>query len=306
MRSDGARSRRDTYLGVASALMAAGYLLGLAADITYLVLDRIIFIGSTLFGGGWLFEMGGPALRGVGFAFIATALVGGVDARRIRLRCGALLLAGGYGLMVAYGVLVTLAPYRSQDLSLFDRFLGGMVMQAAAYLSALIAALLVASAFRRPAGLPAAEAAVRNRRLGWASVCFGLELTLLLLSEVVTVPFVVDGDTVDFSVGMPTTAIAAIAAAAIAAAGFFGAARGYRLNVSDPLPRREGVLAVAATLYLVYRALDLANLGNVASWTWQLEIVAFAVAAFCAAIGLVVSRRSFLTREDPLFSGDND
>ncbi|MBN1320508.1 MAG: hypothetical protein JXA87_06680 [Thermoleophilia bacterium] len=305
MRSDRTRSRRDTHLGVASAIMAAGYLLGLAADITYLALDRIIFLGSILFAGGWLFEVGGPVLRGIGFAFIAAAFLGTIEARRARFRCGGLLLAGGYGLMVAYVVLVTLSPYRSPDLYPLEGFLSGMIMQVVAYLSALVAALLVASVFRKPADVSTTEDAARNRRLGWASVGFGLELTLLLLSGLVSVPFVVDGGTVDLA-GMPATAIVAIAAAAIAAAGFFGAARGYRFRVSDPVPRREGVLAVAATLYLVYRGLDLVDLRDVASWLWRLELAAFAVAAFCAATGFIISRRSFLISQNPLFSGDND
>lgn len=309
MRSAATRSRRDTYLGVASAVMAVGYLLGLAADLTYLILDRITFLGSTLLEAGWLLEVGGPALRGVGFAFIAAAFLGAVDARRTRFRCGALLLAGGYGLMVVYGVLVTLHPYHTPDLSPFEGFLSGMVLQVVASLSALVAALLVASAFRKPGDTLTAEAATRNRRLGWASAGFGLELTLLLLSGLVTIPKVIPTNTGSIIVDLTQesfTAIAAIAAAAIAAAGFFGAARAYRLASSDPLPRREGALAVAATLYLVYRVVDLADLRDVASWPWRLEVVAFAVAALCAVVGFVVSRRSFLTHDHPLLNAGDD
>jgi len=55
------------------------------------------------------------------------------------------------------------------------------------------------------------------------------------------------------------------------------------------------MLAIAAALYLVYRAVDLANLRGFASWPWRLAVVAFAVAAFLAAVGFVVSRRASST-----------
>ncbi|MBN1629784.1 MAG: hypothetical protein JW990_08470 [Thermoleophilia bacterium] len=293
VRSATARSRRDAYLGVACAVMAVGYLLGLAADLTYPLLGRpITFSGSTLLGAGWLFLVCGPVLRGVGFAFIAAAFLGRVDARRARFRCGALLLAGGYGLMIVYVVLVTLYYYRNPDLPQLDGFLMGMVMQVVAFLSASVGALLVASAFRGPVDSPAMEAAARNRRLGCASVAFGLMPALLLLADLVTIPTVSGNVTVDAAGGESLAGLAAIAAAIVAAVGFFGAARAHRLFLPDALPRREGVLAIAATLYLAYQAVDLADLRDFASWPSRLAVVAFAGAVLCAVIGFVVSRRS--------------
>jgi hypothetical protein len=100
--------------------------------------------------------------------------------------------------------------------------------------------------------------------------------------------------------------LAALAAAVVAAIGFFGAARAYRLPSPSPLLRREGVLAIAAMLFFLYQVLELTYLRDRASWLWQLESVALAVAALCVAIGFAVSRRSLLGRDRPsLIAGDH-
>ena len=145
------------------------------------------------------------------------------------------------------------------------------------------------------------EAAARNRRLGWASVGFGIEFALLLLSGLVPgSPIWATLDRWDAAY------LAAVAASVVAAVGFFSAARAYRLPSPSALPRREGVLAIAAMLFLLYRLLNLAYLMDAASWLWRLEEVALAVAALLAAIGFIVSRRSLLGRDSPSLTAGDD
>ena len=295
-----ARWGRDAYLAAAAGVTAVAFFLGLIAHLGNLVLDRITFLGSALMGASWLFTVGGLVLHGVGFAWIAAAFLGKGDIRRIRLGRGALFLAGGYGLLAVSGLLMHVSQHRLLDLPLPDGFVIGVAMEVVAYLAALVAALLVVSAFQKPGDAMTIEAAARNRRLGWASVAFGVQFVLLILSDVVTAPIIFDNGFVDLVGGESLVDLAAIAAAVVAAVGFFGAERGYRLGSSDPLPRREGMLATAAALYLVYRAVDLANLRGFASWPWRLAVVAFAVAALFAVVGFVASRRSFVDVEDPL------
>jgi hypothetical protein len=306
MRSEAVRSRRDTYLGIAAATMAVAHLFAVAADIHFIALDRIVFSGSALSEVSWLLQVcGWAALPVVGFAVMAIALIGRRDAREPRLRCGALALAGGYGLMMVGWVLFLLFHYRDPDPLVRGQFTSGIVIQVVAYLAALVAAMLVATASGELRSASAVKAAARNQRLGWAGIGFGVEFTLLLLSGFVTAPVVLDGWNVDFADGASFATIAALAAAVVAAVGFFGAARAYRLPSPDPMLRREGVLAIAATLYLLYRALDLIGLMDLGSWLWKLESIALALAALCAAAGFVVSRRSLLDRDDPLLVTDD-
>lgn len=274
--------------------MAVAYLLGMSANLTWFARGWISFLGSALLAADWLLQVCGFLLLAVGFAVIAFSLFGMRDAREPRLRRGALIIAGGYGVILVGGALSLLYYYRSPDPAWLQ---SSMILQVAAHLPALVAALLVASAFGRPRAAPGMHAAARNRRLGWASIAFGVEFALLLLSRLVA----------DSSVWARDAAyIAALAAAVVAAAGFFGAARAYRLASPSSLSRREGVFAIAATLFLLYRVLELTYLRDLASWLWRLESVALAVAALCAAIGFAVSRRSLLGRDCPrLVTGDD-
>ena len=351
---EAARAGRDTYLGIAAATMATAQLLGVAANISFYARDQFAFLGSALAEADWLLQVcGSRVLLVVGFAVIAVGFLGGGDARGPRLRRGALVLAGGFGLMMVGAVLdhfLVSGPFVPEGLH------SSTVMLVVAYLSALVAAVLVATAFGGPWSASAMEAAARNRHLGWASVAFGIGYILLLLSGFVTVPVSEDNVTVDVADAVSLAAIAAIAAAVVAAVGFFGAARFYlrpsssslsgdeapapgrdryardkdtrsansrATNATEdaascraahprdrgsilrqapsPLRRREGVLAIAAMLFLLYRALDLVDLRYRASWLWRLELVALVVAALCAAVGFLVSRRSFLGRDDPSF-----
>ena len=294
MRSNAARSNRDTYLGAAAATMAVAYPLGVAADITFLASGRISFLGSALSEAGWLLQVCGRTLLVAGFAVIAVAFFGGGEARGPRLRLGALVLAGGYG-VVFVGEALSIFSYYPAN------FQSSAAIQVAAYLSASAAFLLVATGFGRPRAIPSRETAVRNRRLGWASIAFGVEFALLLLSRHVP------GSPIPATLGRWEVAyLAALAAAVVAAIGFFGAARAYRLPSPSPLLRREGVLAIAAMLFFLYQVLELTYLRDRASWLWQLESVALAVAALCVAIGFAVSRRSLLGRDRPsLIAGDH-
>jgi hypothetical protein len=287
MRFDAARPSRDTYLGAAAATLAVAYLLGVAADVSNLAFDRISFLGSALSEAGWLLQVCGRALLVAGFAVMAVAFIGKGDVRVPRLRLGALVLASGYAVILVGGVL-SLFSYHPAN------FQSSMVIQVAAYLPASAAFLLVATAFGRLRAVPGTETAARNRRLGWASIGFGVEFALLLLSRLVP------GSSLSATFDRWDAAyVAALAAAVVAAVGVFGAAHAYRLPSPSSLAHREGVLAIAATLFLLYRVLGLTNLMEIGTWLWRLEAVAFAVAALCAVIGFALSRRSLLGRDRP-------
>ena len=251
------RERRDTYFGMAAILMAVGYLLSVSAIITLLVRNGIDSAGGALVLAGQVLQVSGVALLALGFAVIAAALFSGVDARDSWLRRGALFLAGGYGLGLVSGVLSLLYVYRSPDAPLQ----AGTILQVAEYLPLAIAALLIASAFARPRHTRETYAPARNQCLGWAGIAFGIEFALTLSR------FIAD------SPGWSWIAaeLAAVVAMGVAAAGFFGAARALRLASPGALPRRDAALAVAATLFLLYRVLELTHVGIpafAASWLW--------------------------------------
>lgn len=182
MRSADARSRCDSYLGVAGIIMAVAYLFGVAAGITYAALGRVAFLGSGLLETGWGLQVCGPALLVAAFAGMAVALFNGGDVRRPRLRRSLLVLAVGYGIMLVGSVLIVLPYHRGPEPSVGGRLAGSTIMQTAAYLAAAVGALLAASALAGPRVLGPEDAAFRNRRLGWASVAIGVEFALLFSS----------------------------------------------------------------------------------------------------------------------------
>lgn len=51
------------------------------------------------------------------------------------------------------------------------------------------------------------------------------------------------------------------------------------------------VAALVAAVFLLYRVLELAHIRDVASWLWQIGLVAFTLAAASVAAGLLVSLR---------------
>jgi len=295
-----ARSARDTFLGAAAATLAVAYLLAAAANIETYV-DNLAREPAGLFDNAyyaaslWV-TVSLYLLLVAAFVVIAVAFFSGGAARGPRLGCGALILAGGFGLMMPAAVL---ACFFFSDPFVPEGLLSAMIMRVVAGLSALIAALLVATTFGRPRFASALGAMARNRRLGWASIGVGVAFVLLLLSGFITVPVGEDGWSVDLADAVSLAAIAAIAAALVATIGFFGAARSYLVPASRTMARREGVLAIAATLFLLYRLLDLIDLRHQASWLWRSESVALTVAALCVAAGFVVSRRSFSGHNDP-------
>jgi hypothetical protein len=282
------RERRDTYLGMAAILMTVGYLLSVSAMITVSVRNGIDSAGGALVLAGEILLVCGVALLALGFAVIAAAFFSSVDARDTRLRRGTLILAGGYALGLVSGVLSLLSVYRSPDVPLQ----AGTILYVAAYLPLTVAALLVASAFAGPRHIRETYASARNRRLGWAGIAFGVDFALTLSRFVASSP------------GWTWIAaqLAAVVAMGVAAAGFFRAARGLRLGSPGALPRRDGALAVAATLFLLYRVLELSHVGipaMAASWLWGLDSVALTLAALLAAAGMVGSRKARASR-DPL------
>jgi len=287
MRSHPERSRRDTYLSIAAVAMAAAYLLGASANVTWYTRGWISFLGNSLLAADWVLQVCGFLLLVVGFAVIAFAFLSGNDVRDTGLRRGALVVAGGYGVIFIGGALSLFYYSRSPHPGWSQ---SSTTVQVVAYLAALAGALLAASAFDRPQTLTGVIASARNRRLGWASVAFGIEFALLLLSRLVTDS---PGWTWD------TAYIPAVIAAVVVAVGFFGAARAYRPASHGALARREGIFAVAATLFLLFRVLELTYIRDLASWLSRLESIFFVVAALCATFGFAVSRRSLLGRDSP-------
>ena len=320
MRSDAGQSSRDLCLGVAAAVLVVSQLLGLSGTLTFFAIDWSgFFLADPLVAGSYVLGVCSLLLQVSGFAAIGVALFDRREARGPRLRLGALVLAGGYGSILVSRAITLFLGYRSTNDSLLHLpawLQASMILQCAAYLPALVAALLVARAFGRPRTLPGMEAAARNRWLGRASIGFGVEFALLLLSRHLGWPIWDMQNLVD--TGSAAYALA-VAAAVVAAIGFFGAANAYRLPLPRALPRREGFLATAAglmvlhqVLYLIYLAPFRAGypseplLEVASSRLEELQVVAVVVAALCAVLGFLLSRRSLLGRGQPAsITGDD-
>jgi hypothetical protein len=294
MQSEAARSRRDAYFGIAAISMAIGYLLSASANITVAARSQFDFLGSALLEASWPLRVCALLLLAFGLAVMAVAFLGEVGTRDSKLRRGALIIAGGYGLTLVGGALFLVYRYRAPDSVPLQ---GRAILQLAAYLPALVAALLAASAFAGPRSIPGMQAVARNRLLGWASIGFGLQFALLLFSHLAT-----------NSLGWTWASadLAALAAAGVAAAGFFSAGRAYRLPSPGLRSRREGLLVMAAILFLLYRVLDLTHVGTVATRLWQLDSIVLAVAALLVVVGLAVSYRSLVNPDRPSLVTDNN
>ena len=270
--------RRDGFFGIAAVFMALGYLLS-AWSTASIIAGNGFGSGSGLVDAGTIILILSVLVQGAAFAVFAAAFLGAPKVRDARLRRGAFVLAGAYGLGILNALLYAAYSLSSPEVGLPQTL---TILMWVADLPALVAVSLAASAFAPAGDKPGATATDRNRRLGWAGAAMGVQFALYLPRYLGGAPGWTWG----------ATYLAAFAAVVIATAGFFAAARAHRLGLPEAQARRDSALAVAAIMYLVYRTLELTHVAISVFWLYGLASGALTLAALSAVAGLIASRRT--------------
>jgi hypothetical protein len=289
------------FLGIAAIVFAARYLLvtlNVAASLSW-----SHFFAVPRFAAMNVLLLVGSLVRVAGFVLVAVVFLADSSARARRVSFGAWVIAGGYFAIFAALALSTVSSFSDPELPLPGRISGQLVMRSLAPLAAAVAFVLVASAFAPKNRVATSEeASVRNQRLGWASIGFGVGFGLSVLSDLVA----------GFEWSDFTADALLLVAAVVAATGFFKAARADQYPGTGPLARREGFLAIAAVALALSGALAILRemilpLGFTLSYAdWRSAALGWAnvlgslclmVAGLCAARGFALSRRSLLGRD---------
>jgi hypothetical protein len=234
----------------------------------------------------------------VGFALAARGFLGHAGRCAKRLRLGAWIGVGGGAAGLVLSMLDLIIDSPAADVA---RVAGLEIAAAASFLFSLVAYVLLAQAFG-PKTFPSR----RSRFLAWAAVIYGGGSFVVWLWRSVASYFPV---TYALNVDALIQAALWASATAVAAVAFFRAARPARPGTLGHLARREGRLALAASLVTLaagFRCVSwIVSYSRVwgslhwwsAWWDWWewlsfLSVVACAVAAGLAARGFFLSRRT--------------
>jgi hypothetical protein len=297
---------RDRLLGSALLVFAAGSGLLVIANILTLVdaLDASALTGLIIADG---FVLLGTPIGIAGFAAIAAGFLGGAPTRATRIAVGFWLLASGFGLTFAGGIVTTVVYGAHQAKG---TFVAGNAADAVFSLFLTLAAVLSAMAFARRPASPGSSAIPRDYRLGRAAVSVTVALLFEMISSILLLVALSDaGATSGFTAGVGLTAAGAgvaIAAGALAAVGLFNSSADQRRAITGWLRKRDGnlatgsaILTLAFLLMLVGSILTASSASAngfdgktvAADWLTFGQSMAATGAAATACVGFFISRR---------------
>jgi hypothetical protein len=246
------RTKRDRYLGAAALLLGV-------CELAFILSDAILI---SLFrqNGGW--AVASWSVEACRFAFVTVGLslaglgfLGSVSGRARMIRAGAYCIAVSYVLAAAATILYGFQHSLDAFVHLYH---GLQIVLVAARVAALLAALWVAWAFSaKLTGASSEVTRTRNLRLGWAAAFFACDGALWIAVHMLN-----ENEWHFWARGLPLRSDLAfyffgrlggdvmwVVAAALAAVGFFLAARRRATGTMTRLALRERLLAYASALF---------------------------------------------------------